>query len=70
MRSRWLLETLQTSEVIEREDGSIEATVQAADPEWLARLVLGQAGGAEVLGPPHTRNLVRDLARSALSRSG
>jgi predicted DNA-binding transcriptional regulator YafY len=41
-----------------------------ADPAWLVRMVVGQAGGVEVLDPAEVRQQVRDAAVAALTRMG
>ena len=66
-RSRWLLEAFEATDVAN--DGEIrEATLVVADPGWLVRLVMGQAGGVEILDPPEVRSRLRDAARAALER--
>lgn len=67
-QSRWLLETLDPQEIVEFDDRSCEATLVVAQPPWLIRMVLGQAGGVEVLGPPGLRRQVHDAALEALGR--
>lgn len=69
-RSRWLLEALDTIETSPASDGDQEATLLVAHPEWLVRIVLGQAGGVEVLEPTEIRLQVRDAAREAEARLG
>ena len=66
-RSRWLLETLGDGAPVEP-DGFQEATAVVADPSWLIRMVLSQAGGVEVLEPPEVREQVRASARAARAR--
>lgn len=67
-RSRWVLETFEISEVTPAEEGGQEATIVVADPSWLLRIVLGQAGGLEVLAPEQVRDQVRGAAEAALAR--
>ena len=66
-RSRWLLEAFEAAHVLEEGDLR-EATLVVADPAWLVRLVMAQAGGVEVLAPPEVRAQVREAALSALER--
>lgn len=66
-RSRWLLEAFEAGDVIEEGDLR-EATLVVADPAWLVRLVMAQAGGLEVVAPAEVRARVRDAALSALER--
>ncbi len=66
-RSRWILEAFDAGGVVD--DGALrEATLVVADPAWLVRLVMGQAGGMEVLEPPEVRAQLHDAALSALER--
>lgn len=65
-RSRWLLELLGAA-IDPVADGSpVETAVTVADPDWLVRMVLGQAGGIEVLEPASLRQRVRAAAEEAL----
>ena len=68
-RSRWILESWEAAQVQEEQEGAFEASITVADLDWLVRIVLGQAGGVEVLDPPHVREQVRDSARRALEGS-
>lgn len=66
-RSRWLLEAFETAEVVA--DGEVwETTLVVADPAWLVRLVMGQAGGLEIVAPAEVRAQVREAALAALAR--
>lgn len=66
-RSRWLLEAFETADVVA--EGDVwETTLVVADPGWLVRLVLAQAGGLEVVAPADVRAQVREAATSALER--
>lgn len=67
-RSRWVLETFEVSGVIPGDAGAQDATIVVADPSWLVRIVLGQAGGLEVLAPEQVRDQVREAAETALQR--
>ena len=67
-RSRWLLESFETQDLTPGLAGGHDATVMVADPAWLVRLVLGQAGGVEVVDPPEIRARVRSAAEAALAR--
>jgi proteasome accessory factor C len=69
-RSRWLLEAFPTTQVSTGEGGHEEATMVVADPTWLVRIVLGQAGGVEVLEPAEVRLQVRNAALEARLRLG
>ena len=69
-RSRWLLEAFPTTQVMSGGDGQEEATMVVADPTWLVRIVLGQAGGVEVLEPAEVRLQVRNAALEARRRLG
>lgn len=52
-----------------QEDGSFIVRHSVADPDWLARHVLGYAGDAEVVDPPELRTAVLEVARR-LARRG
>lgn len=66
----WLLDAVQADEVVqEGEDGALLVHLRTGSEEWLARLVLMTAGGAEVLRPDGLRERVRSLAQEALARS-
>ncbi|MFM1964321.1 MAG: hypothetical protein RL134_46 [Actinomycetota bacterium] len=67
-RSRWILETFDATAIDIIEGGAAEATLVVADPSWLVRIVLGQAGGVEVLAPPEVRAHARNAALAALER--
>jgi proteasome accessory factor C len=67
-RSRWLLEALDPEGVTTVTGDAQEATLVVADPAWLVRMVVGQAGGVEVLGPAEVRLQVRDAAVAGLTR--
>ena len=64
--SRWFLEGWDAVDVVSRDDGGVEATLTVADVDWLARVVLGQGGGAEVLGPESVRALVVESGERVL----
>lgn len=66
--ARWLLETLEFADVMPTGDAEVEATLVVAEPAWVVRLVLGQAGQAIVLEPPEVRDLVRAAAEESLQR--
>lgn len=67
-RSRWVLEAFGASQPPMPDQGPQEATVVVADPGWLVRIVLSQAGGVEVLEPLDVRRQVREAATAALAR--
>lgn len=66
-RSRWLLEVFEVTDVVGAGDVR-EASLVVADPAWLVRLVIGQAGGVEVVEPAEVRAQLRSAALSALER--
>lgn len=66
----WLLDAVQPDEVVpEGQDGAVHVRLRTGSEEWLARLVLMTAGGAEVLRPDGLRERVRSLAQEGLARS-
>jgi proteasome accessory factor C len=66
--ARWVAEYYATTDVVVREDGSVEATFPARQTAWVARLVLRLGPDAEVLEPEELRAQTRAIAASALAR--
>jgi proteasome accessory factor C len=66
--ARWVAEYYTTSDVVAREDGSIEATLPARQTAWVARLVLRLGPDAEVLEPEALHDQTRAIAGAALAR--
>jgi proteasome accessory factor C len=64
--ARWVSEYYVTEATRERTDGRIDVTFPARDLEWVAKLVLGLGGEAEVIEPSELRELVRRTADDAL----
>lgn len=64
--SRWLLESWDATAPEVSSDGTWEVSVVVADRDWLVRIILGQAGGVEVLEPFDLREQVRATAVAAL----
>lgn len=64
--SRWLLESWDATDPGVAGDGSWDVSVVVADRDWLVRIILGQAGGVEVLAPIDLREQVRVAAVAAL----
>jgi predicted DNA-binding transcriptional regulator YafY len=71
-RSRWAERNRFGTFVSENPDGDQERSFEVRDPEAFARWVLGMAGGAAIVSPPHMVERLRELARTlqALHRSG
>jgi proteasome accessory factor C len=65
--ARWVAEYYVATDVVEREDGSIEATLPAKRLSWIARLLLRLGPSADVLDPPSLRDQVRQLAARTLA---
>jgi proteasome accessory factor C len=65
--ARWVAEYYETERVVEREDGSLEATLPAKALPWAAKLILRLGGEASVLGPDELAEMVRDTARRTLA---
>lgn len=63
----WLLDAV-LADATEEIDDALHVRLRTGSPEWLARLVLMTAGGAEVLAPPELRERVRSAAQDALGR--
>jgi proteasome accessory factor C len=66
--ARWIAEYYATADVRELEGGNLEATLPAARLEWIARVILRQGDGVEVLDPPVLKDRVRELARRTRKR--
>lgn len=68
--ARWVAEYYVTTDVIERDDGSVEATLPSRQLGWVARLLLRLGSDAQVLAPASLRGEVRALARQTLAVYG
>jgi proteasome accessory factor C len=68
--ARWIAEYYATTELVEREDGGVEATLPARQLGWVARLLLRVGDDAEIVEPVELREEVRRLARETLARYG
>ena len=66
--AHWLLDAVRADEVVTLEDGARRVALRTGSPEWVARLVLMGAGGAEVVSPAELRERVRSRAQEALAR--
>lgn len=66
--ARWAIETYDTEEVTERDDGRIEVVLWVAGDTWLERLLLKAGARAEVLEPEHLRGAGRRVAQRVLAR--
>ena len=66
--AHWLLDAVRPEAVEALEDGARRVTLRTGSPEWVARLVLMGAGGAEVVSPAELRERVRSRAQEALAR--
>jgi proteasome accessory factor C len=68
--ARWVAEYYVTTDVVEREDGSVEATLPTRQLGRIARLLLRLGPDAEPLEPSGLRDEVRSLARDTLAVYG
>jgi proteasome accessory factor C len=68
--ARWIAEYYATTELEEREDGGVEATLPARQLGWVARLLLRVGDDAEIVEPVELRDEVRRLARETLAAYG
>jgi len=68
--ARWIAEYYATTDRVELDDGSLEATLPAKQLEWVANLLLRVGPHAEILDPPQLAELVREQARRALENYG
>jgi proteasome accessory factor C len=66
--ARWVAEYYTTTDVVTRDDGSVEATLPARQTAWVARLVLRLGPDVEVLQPATLRDETRAIAEAALAR--
>ncbi|TEX50130.1 MAG: hypothetical protein B7C55_12160 [Actinomycetales bacterium mxb001] len=62
----WIADSLALEDVHREPGRGGQATLHAADPSWLVRLVLGQGGDLVILDPPDLRAQVAAAAREAL----
>lgn len=65
--ARWIAEYYMTEDPIERDDGSLEVTLPAAELAWVARLMLRVGSDAQVHSPPEVNEAVAELARDTLA---
>ncbi|MFC4128621.1 helix-turn-helix transcriptional regulator [Nocardia rhizosphaerae] len=63
----WVLDQYPMHRIESRPDGSIEAGMRFATPDWMARLLLGFGTGVSALGPPELVAAVRERADAALA---
>ncbi|MET1012870.1 MAG: WYL domain-containing protein [Actinomycetota bacterium] len=68
--ARWIAEYYATTELEERDDGGVEATLPARQLGWVARLLVRVGDDAEVVEPAELRDEVRRLARETLAGYG
>lgn len=68
--ARWVAEYYVTIDVVEHDDGSVEATLPSRQLDWVARLLLRLGADAQVLEPTSLRDEVRTLARRTLAVYG
>jgi proteasome accessory factor C len=66
----WVAEYYPTETVAPNDHGGVVATLRVADPRWVRRLALRQAGSLTVLAPTSLAEAVRDDARRALAAYG
>jgi len=66
----WVAEYYPTETVVPNDHGGVVATLRVADPRWVRRLALRQAGSLAVLAPTSLADEVRDDARRALAAYG
>ena len=66
--AHWLLDAIRPDEVVTSEGGVRRVKLRTGSPEWISRLVLMGAGGAEVVSPVELRERVRSRAQDALTR--
>jgi len=62
----WIADSLALEDVHREPGRGGQATLHAADPSWLVRLVLGQGGDLVILDPPDLRAQVAAAASEAL----
>ena len=65
--ARWVRDYYPIDDVVEVEDGSLEATVRTGDSAFVERLVLRLGGAARVLAPAEVAGRVRERASAALA---
>jgi proteasome accessory factor C len=65
--ARWIAEYYATEDLIERDDGTLEVTLPAAELAWVARLMLRVGPDARAISPPEVSEAVVELARATLA---
>ena len=68
--ARWIAEYYASTDRVELDDGSLEATLPARALGWVASLLLRVGSQAEILDPPGLAELVREQALRALKNYG
>jgi proteasome accessory factor C len=68
--ARWIAEYYATTDHVELDDGSLEASLPAKQLDWVANLLLRVGSHAEVLDSPQLIDLVKEQARRALQNYG
>jgi proteasome accessory factor C len=65
--ARWVAEYYETERVEQHDDGSVVVTFPTKELPWVAKLVLGLGGEAQVLAPNELAAMVEETARRTLS---
>jgi proteasome accessory factor C len=68
--ARWIAEYYATTDRVELEDGSVEATLPAKQLAWVAKLLLRVGPQADILEPPRLADMVLQQARETLANYG
>ncbi|MDQ3628201.1 MAG: WYL domain-containing protein [Actinomycetota bacterium] len=68
--SRWIAEHHPVDAQSEQPDGTLRVWLRVADPGWLRRLVLRQAGAVRIVSPAWLSDEVEESARAALQAYG
>lgn len=64
----WVVETVPTTNVVERPDGRLEVTLSVSGTAWLERLLLQLGPAVEVVSPSPARQLAAQAATRVLAR--
>jgi proteasome accessory factor C len=63
----WAIDQFSMTDMVANPDGSVDASMRFATPEWMIRLLLGFGAGVRALSPPELAAAVAERAGDALA---
>lgn len=63
----WVMDHHPMTDVVVRDDGSVEASMRYASSDWMVRLIAGFGAGVQVLAPSELSESIRARATAALA---